>query len=163
MSLVFINKKLIAEIGKKTKFIYRGRTLTAENFFALYTFSEVNICDESLTKLCTILRKRLGTTISTEGLNSRFNYNAIEFMKSFFLKVMIQQNKILEDNFDEFKKVFSRIRILDSTHYSLPENLQEYYCGNGVGVSKAAVKLYLEFDLLTGTFINLGVSSGTKK
>jgi S-adenosylmethionine hydrolase len=156
------NKRLIAETGKKTKFIYRERKLTAENFLALCTFSEANICDESLTKLCTILRKNFGTTISTEGLNSRFNDNAVEFMKSFFLKAMIQQNKILEDNFDEFKKVFSRIRILDSTHYSLPEKLQEYYCGNGGGASKSAVKLHLEFDLLTGTFINLEVSSGTK-
>ena len=139
------NKKLIAETGKKTKFIYRERKLTAETFLALCTFSEVNICDESLTKLCTILRKNFGTTISTEGLNSRFNDNAVEFMKSFFLKAIIQQTKILEENFDEFKKVFSRIRILDSTHYSLPEKLQEYYCGNGGGASKSAVKLHLEF------------------
>lgn len=33
---------------------------------------------------------------------------------------------------------------------------------NGGGVSKSAVKLHLEFDLLTGTFINLEVSIGTK-
>ena len=44
------NKKLIAETGKKTKFIYRERKLTAETFLALCTFSEVNICDPNYSK-----------------------------------------------------------------------------------------------------------------
>jgi hypothetical protein len=156
------NKNLITELGKKTNFVCRERKLTAEKFLALCTFSELNICDESLTKLCTVLRKNFGIAISKEGLNSKFNDTSVEFMKSFFFKTMIQQDEILKDNFQELRKNFSSIRILDSTHYSLPEKFKEHYIGNGGGASKAAVKVHLEFDLLTGNFINLGVSSGTK-
>jgi hypothetical protein len=51
---------------------------------------------------------------------------------------------------------------MDSTHYSLPDNFKNNYVGNGGSASDAAAKIHLEYDLLTGAFLNLKVTSGTK-
>lgn len=54
------------------------------------------------------------------------------------------------------KKVFSRIRVVDSTGFSLPVTYQEDY----VGSTTSGVKVQLEYDLITGQFLHLVVRDG---
>jgi hypothetical protein len=83
-------------------------------------------------------------------------------LRSFLLDLLKKQNEILESDFNKIKEKFKSIRIMDSTSYELPDNLKEYYRGNCGGASEAAAKLHLEYDLLTGSFVNLELTQGTK-
>ena len=67
-----------------------------------------------------------------------------------------------ETTLNSVRNKFNKIRIMDSTHYSLPDNFQNNYVGNGGSASNAAVKIHLEYDLLTGAFLNLELTSGTR-
>lgn len=153
---------MVNELSRKSKFVQRKSKLDALAFLKFCTFGDDGLCEESLSKLCSSLRKQERISISTEGLNLRFNKNGVAFLRSFLLELIKKQNEVLESEFDKIKEKFRSIRIMDSTSYELPDNLKGFYRGNGGGASEAAAKLHLEYDLLTGSFVNLEVTQGTK-
>ena len=70
----------IEEIALKTKFIQRNKNkITAENFFNLNIFSEVNICKDSLNNLCNLIFVEENVLISPQALDERFNEKAVNF------------------------------------------------------------------------------------
>jgi len=158
----FFDPNLINELGKSSNFVQRKSKLTALAFLKFCVFDDDEICKKSLSNLCSILRKEERTSISTEGLNLRFNDNAVGFLKSFLFDLLKKQSNVLDTDFDTIKEKFKRIRIMDSTTFSLPGNLMSFYRGNGGGASEAAVKVNLEYDLLTASFVNLKVTEGTE-
>jgi len=52
--------------------------------------------------------------------------------------------------------------IFPDGNYSANCPFKDKYVGNGGSASEAAAKIHLEYDLLTGAFLNLKVTSGTK-
>ncbi|CAM4303238.1 Transposase IS4 family protein [Bacillus mobilis] len=56
---------------------------------------------------------------------------------------------------------FTRIRILDSTAFQLPAQYASSYKGIGGGGSEAGVKIQLEYELISGEFLETAVSDGT--
>nr|WP_275402116.1 transposase [Shimazuella alba] len=61
----------------------------------------------------------------------------------------------------KYQDVFTRIRILDSTSFQLPDSLAEHYPGSGESSHAAGVKILLEYDLHSGQFLN--VDMGARK
>lgn len=148
-----LSEAKIKELSKQAEFIKRERKMSAIGFVELCLFLEDNICIKTLTDLCTKLFKE-GINISEEGLNKRFNNNAVLFLKSLFLELLNKKTK--EDKeLILLTKSFKRIRILDSTSFQLPESFSKIYKGSGGSASKAGIKFQLEYDLLSGNIINL--------
>ena len=56
---------------------------------------------------------------------------------------------------------FTRIRILDSTAFQLPAQYASSYKGVGGGGSEAGVKIQLEYELISGEFLETAVRDGT--
>ena len=54
---------------------------------------------------------------------------------------------------------FTRIRILDSTSFQLPSPYADTYKGHGGGGSEAGVKIQLEYDLISGEFLETHVGN----
>lgn len=156
------DEKEIRSIASKTKFIQRESKLNSIKFLKLCVFSDDGLCENSLSKLCTLLQRTEKTSITTEGLNLKFNSKSVEFLKEFLLNLISKQDNMFESTLNSVKSKFNKIRVMDSTHYSLPESFKDKYVGNGGSASKAAAKIHLEYDLLTGAFLNLKVTSGTK-
>jgi len=55
---------------------------------------------------------------------------------------------------------FNRIRILDATVFQLPDAFASEYQGSGGSSNTAGVKIQLEYDLLSGQFLNMQLRPG---
>ncbi len=65
--------------------------------------------------------------MSPEGLNQRFNSQAVQFLQQILAYVLHQQlcstNKITT----MYTNYFRRIRVLDSTHFQIPDKFASTY------------------------------------
>lgn len=55
---------------------------------------------------------------------------------------------------------FERIRILDATVFQLPDSFATDYQGSGGSSNTAGLKIQLEYDLLSGQFLNVQLGPG---
>jgi len=153
-STEFLNR-----LSKKTGFVKRKSKLNAETFLAFNTFSSDDLCDKSLSTLCARLAAQYNISISPQALNERFNKRSVAFMQEVFNAMMIKQNNIL--NQENKNLSFNRILVNDATSYGLPEKFNNEFKGSGGSSSKSAIKIQLQYDLLTGSFICCDTYSGT--
>lgn len=105
--------------------------------------------------------------ITKQGLDFRFTKSAVEFMQAMYkeslslFKTKLQLNcQILEQ--------FSSVKLLDSTHINLPNNMEDLYkvCGasykNRKNTTKSALKLQVVFDYLNQMFERLDITEGIR-
>ncbi len=151
--------EVLDEISRRTGFVKRTGKITAESFLALNTFMGEDICEKSLNDLCGRLAAQHNIQISPQALNERFNENSVEFMQEIFNSLMLKQNNILRIKHKEL--FFNRILVNDSTSYELPERFYNEFKGSGGSSSKSAIKIQLQYDLLTGNFLCCDIFDGT--
>ncbi len=151
--------EFLEKLSKKTNFIRRKGKITAETFLAFNTFSSEDMCCKSLGTLCGRFASQYNIEISPQALNERFNDYSTKFMQEVFNSMMISQNKIL--NNENKKMNFGRILVTDSTNYGLPQKFYNEFKGSGGAGSKAAIKIQLQYDLLSGSFLCCDTYSGT--
>lgn len=140
-------------------FLKRNGKVTPVEFLNLCVFVCDEICTTPLSNLATKLEKRIKKPISTQGLNNRFNQYAVDFFKNFLGRLLEKQFKLRKT-----KKLhcFNKIRIADSTGFKLPIEYLDKYPGTGSAKNPmSSIKIQLEFDLLSGQFLNYDIFSGT--
>ena len=57
---------------------------------------------------------------------------------------------------------FNRVIINDSTGFALPKEFKKEFPGSGGSGSPSSIKIQLQYELLTGSFIRVDIFSGTK-
>lgn len=98
--------------------------------------------------------------MSPEGLNQRFNAAAVRLLQR-IVSLLLKQTCYTSGTLpSEYSGYFSRIRILDSTTFQLPDSFAASYKGTGGCSHTAGVKIQLEYDLQIGQFIHLHTSHG---
>ncbi|RNA69565.1 hypothetical protein [Alteribacter keqinensis] len=141
-------------IAKENKFIVRKRNLEVLPFLLLCVSNQVSVGNDTLNDLCKKLSKE-GVRISPHGLNERFNKHAESFLRQIFLHLLNSVNFETQAIHTCF---FSRIRILDSTSFSLPRSYSSYR-----GSTKSGVKIQLEYDILSGEILLIEVQEGRER
>lgn len=154
-------KSYLKRIAKETKFVQRDACLTAEGFISLCTFQDNSICETSLSKLSTILTMDQNIHLSPQALSERFNKHAVEFLKNILRESIIRQNKVLVRNNNNLKNIFNRINVVDATSFKISENLKKIYKGTGGHSANAAVKIQLQYDILSGQILACDVGKAT--
>lgn len=158
--------EIIENISRKTGFTKRKSKLTPEIFLSLCTFWGKDLCTSSLTQLHSKLKANENLSISSQGLDKRFNKNSVEFMETIFTYLMKMQNEILLRKENLLKSHFTSIDITDSSQIILPEEFKKFYIGSGGSSSQASLKIQLQYELLTGAFkecvIKDGISTDTE-
>lgn len=144
-----LNSAMLKEIAIKTKFLKKDSKFSPEKFISLCVFSDNHICENSLEELSTWLRVNENLLITKQGINTRFNNESVEFLKSLFSRLMMAQSKLLSRNERRLKSTFNSIDICDATSYKIHKKLKEHYKGSG---TDAIVKIQFEYDLLSGEF-----------
>lgn len=116
----------------------------------------------SLMDICADLLEEYGVEITKQGVNERFNAEAVLF----FNRVL---DHLLSTEFNDAKDVeglsgFNRVRIKDSTKFALPRAFAEKYkgCGGVLANSEAMISIQYEYDLLSGKTMDLRLTDGLK-
>ncbi|MBJ8205769.1 IS4 family transposase, partial [Bacillus cereus] len=111
----------LEQIAREIGFVRRKSKYRAQDLVALCVWLSQNIAHTSLAQLCSRLEANTGISMSPEGLNQRFNSQAVQFLQQLLAHLLHQQfcssNKVptLYTNY------FRRIRVLDSTHFQVPD------------------------------------------
>ena len=151
----FFNKTA-TKIGKTVSFVKRKSKLTAKLFaesLVLGCLLNPNITLEEMRQLI----KQRGVRITKQGLNKRFNSEAIELMKNLF-KESLKQFKTEKRDVIKLLKPFSNVFILDSSNISLPPNLKNLYKGFGGGASEAGLKIQMLLDYVNGQIKDVAIT-----
>lgn len=148
------------QLARKIGFVQRRSKYRAQDLVALCVWLSKNIAHTSLTQLCSRLEANTCISMSPEGLNQRFNPQAVQFLQQLLAHLLHQQFCSSSKIPTLYTNYFRRIRILDSTHFQIPDKFTSTYQGSGGSGQSAGVKIQLEYDLLSGQFLHVHVGSG---
>lgn len=155
-----LNINEINTIAKKSKFVQRQSNINAKDFILFNTFYGEEVCKVSLSQLASKYDAIFNVAVSKQAVNKRFNKYAVEFMKEIFNQLMFSQNSILNNLKNTL--YFHRIIINDSTGFNLPKEFADEFFGSGGSASPSAIKIQLQYELLSGMFMKADIFSGTK-
>jgi len=147
--------KSLEKLARETGFLKRKRQLTPEAFLALCVLQAQPSARSSLGRMCSYLHLENNLSISEEGLNQRFSTKGVRFLKELLCRLVQSRFSTKEQPLIS-RLSFSRIRILDSTGFSLPMQFPDGYAGS----DSSGVKVQLEYDLLSGNFLYGRVREG---
>ena len=155
-----LSPAVLKDIAKHVGFVKRASKYQANELIALCVWLSQEIGSTSLPQLCSRLEASTGVSMSAEGLNQRFNQAAVAYLREVFRALLAQKlcaNQSLPAN---LMSTFKRIRILDATVFQLSDPFALHYQGSGGSSNTAGVKIQLEYDLLSGQFLNVQVGPG---
>src|SRR4051794_22657177 len=156
----FLSPTALQEIAKKTNFVQRTSKHQGNELVALCVWLSQKVASTALTQLCSRLEASTGVLMSPEGLNQRFNSAAVAFLRAVFTSLMNQKLCATQSLSSDILSIFKRIRILDATVFQLPDSFATDYQGSGGSSNTAGVKIQLEYDLLSGRFLNVQLGPG---
>jgi hypothetical protein len=156
----FLSPTALQEIAKKTNFVQRTSKYQGNELVALCVWLSQKVASTALTQLCSRLEASTGVLMSPEGLNQRFNSAAVAFLRAVFTSLMNQKLCATQSLSSDILSIFKRIRILDATVFQLPDSFSTDYQGSGGSSNTAGVKIQLEYDLLSGRFLNVQLGPG---
>lgn len=135
------------QIAKETGFIQRKRKVTAKDFIHLILCMHGDLSTCTLQKLSTTFSMAQKMCLSRNGMDKKFTPQAVLFLQRviemIMMKLFIGQTTLPPEC---LTLPFSRFRVIDSTHVSIPEHLQEQAKQRG----QFSQKIQLEVDLLSG-------------
>ncbi|AMM95803.1 transposase (plasmid) [Peribacillus simplex] len=156
----FLSPIVLQETAKQVGFVQRSSKYQANGLITLCVWLSQEVASTSLTQLCSRLEASMGVLISPEGLNQRFNPAAVAFLREVFTSLLTQNLCLNHSLSSHMISAFERIRILDATVFQLPDSFATNYQGSGGSSHTAGVKIQLEYDLLSGQFLNVQVGPG---
>jgi hypothetical protein len=143
--------------GKKTGFVQRERVVTGAGFAQALVFSYMAAPSSTRVDV-NQTAANAGMTLSTQGLDKRFNAKAAYFLDS-LLGEAVQQIISVQPQRQSLLSRFNGVYISDSTIVGLPEALAGVFQGNN-GQTDAAAKVAVQWDLNRGS-LGLWLSDGT--
>ncbi|MFB6803459.1 IS4 family transposase [Peribacillus butanolivorans] len=156
----FLSPLVLQETAKQMGLVQRSSKYQAAELIALCVWLSQEVASTSLTQLCSRLEASTGVLMSPEGLNQRFNPAAVTFLREVFTSLLTQKLCLNQSLSSDMISTFKRIRILDATVFQLPDSFATNYQGSGGSSNTAGVKIQLEYDLLSGQFLNVQLGPG---
>jgi hypothetical protein len=98
--------------------------------------------------------------ITKQSLQERFNEFAVAFMSS-LVKVQLSRQLPVIEKTDTYRH-FNRLRVKDSTRYTVPKEYASIFKGQGGIGTKAQISIQYEYDLFSGTPIALELTSACR-
>ena len=155
-----LSGELIERLALETGFVKRKSKLNGNRFLELLMFNCQEDKLQSLDCLTDDLEVEHGESISKQGLDARFNPQAVLFLKNILSNMLSKQ---LGNNLDcNGKSVFTSCRLRDSSKFGLPEEYSNVYKGYGRATRASLISIQYEFDLLSGNQIDLQLTSGCR-
>lgn len=153
----YFSKRELNRLGKEAGFTQRTSKLDGATFLSLIVFHREDLKSQSLNGLCLSAMHDHNIDIKKQSLHERFNSSAVLFLKR-VLEELISKNMNSNPIIEQMQG-FSCVRIKDSTSFQVGENATKKYPGSGGHGSSAAVRIQFEFDLLTGSILDLSLNA----
>jgi len=95
-------------------------------------------------------------------MQERFNERAVAFMKSILSTLL--ENQLKSTVKEESLSFFNRVRVKDSTRFTLPPSYASIYQGQcgAVANSESMISIQYEYDLLSSSTLDLRLTTGTR-
>jgi hypothetical protein len=138
------------QAGVSTGFIKRVREFTGATFAQTVILGQMQEGEISMSSL-SMFARNVGVNVSTQAIDKRFNSNAAAFL-FLLLDATFTQVVAADPVAVPLLKRFASVIVEDSTTLGLPDELEEIWqgCGDATSGSKAAFKMQIRHDLLTG-------------
>ena len=154
------SKDFLEGLARKYKFVQRKSTLDASSFVNMLMFASGPSNQLSLEDLANDFCEQNEISISKQGLHERFNDFSVDFMQALLKEQLAGQLPSVQNA--EVYKHFKRVRIKDSTRYSVPKEYASVYKGQGGIGTPAQISIQYEYDLLTGNAMDLKLTSACR-
>lgn len=129
-------------------------------FFDLLMYDVGSGKPKSLNQIIIEAESEHGIELSKQGLDKKFNDRAIDFLKRLIEKQL--QAKINQQIESEWLKKFRRVTIKDGTRFDIPGKFKDILPGSGGSASKAGACIQFEYDLKTGSIIQLDITPANR-
>lgn len=135
--------------------------MPASCFVNTLMFAEYNQANVSLPDLTADLNQMYGVDISKEAMHKRFTSEAVNFLQSILNRLLSQQLALNEKG--NWPHHFKRIKIKDSTKFSLPDNYNNTYAGyNNFSKKNGLMCLQYEYDLVSSNWLSIAITKGLR-
>ncbi len=133
----------------------RSGLLNGFTFLCLLTINSDDLATESLNDLVTKLELEYGINMKKQSLDERFNQHAVCFLKKAVGELLNKHCSKVDSLMGcaQFKKIL----IKDSVCFQVDASLAEYFPGCGGSGSPATVRIQFEYDLVSGTIVDLSL------
>ena len=155
---IFSGEKL-DQIARTTKFVQRSSMLTPDKFLDTLFKDASSESGMSLLDYSNDLSSVHQVSISTQGVDDRFNDYAVKFMRTLLSHVFSAQ---ISRSFDDsFLKDYSSVRVWDSTKLELPKHMKVDFPGFGGSASPSGISIQYRYDLKNRTGSSLDIYPAT--
>jgi hypothetical protein len=146
--------------AKETGFCRRKSKLNPFVFFDLMMYDSSSAKPKSLNQLAIEALSVHDIGISKQGMDKKFSEQALAFLKHLIEKQLsVELGQQIEAG---WLSLFNRVIIKDATRFELPESYKDYLPGSGGAASKAGACLQLEYDLKSGSIIDLNLTAANR-
>src|SRR5256884_9826128 len=152
----------VEQLAREVGFVKRKGVLSGADFVHSLILGWLQEPEITLDGLTQVLERR-EVSISAPGLSQRFTPEAATLLQRVLERLCAEQMQV-EPVEIALLKQFSAVIVEDSTTIVLPPELAEVWrgCGGSVGMSEAAIKLFVRWDVLTGELQGPGLEQGRR-
>jgi hypothetical protein len=148
------------ELARQTGFVIRQRKVSGSNFAQTVVFSAMANPDATKDRRLTTAAI-VGLVITEKGLEKRFDARAAVFLRELLRSAV--SKVVASPVMIPLLRRFTAVEVFDSSTVALPEELANIFRGGRSGTTtseKAAVKLTVGLDLLSGALCGPALSAG---
>jgi DDE family transposase len=146
------------QLARQTRWSQRKGKIDPFEFLTSLTFGQMSASRPTLSSQA----QSLAEPVTRQGIDQRFNPQAVEYMKASFAHVMAQTLDWSPAHplAEQLRTHFEALYLLDSTCFDCPESLKELFPSCGGDGSAANVKVLLRYELIAGRLEPLHVLEG---
>src|SRR5439155_17119411 len=146
--------------ARRSGFVKRASKITGKIFLALVTFGVWSDAATTLAQLAakvTPLGEQL--EVSPEALHQRMNKCALVFLQEMIRKALTKVQTLDQVCDDGLFTYFTKVYLVDSTGFGLPESLQDLFPGSGGSATKAGAKIQTVWDYKSSRFDHFALTA----
>jgi len=156
-----LSGKNVEECAKEAGFVKRTSLVNGNRFLELLLLNSTKGALLSLEDLARDFEASYGLSISKQGIDERFNQEAVIFLKKIMTHLVEQHLSMKMNTNKEYR--FTACRLKDSTRFGLPDSYSKVYKGHGGATNvQSMISIQYEFDLFTGNHLDLNLTSGCR-
>jgi hypothetical protein len=148
------------QLARQTRWSQRKGKIDSFEFLTSLTFGQMTASRPTLSSQA----QSLAQPVTRQGIDQRYNPEAVEYVKTSFAHVMAQTLdwSPTHPQAQQLRAHFQALYLLDSTGFDCPDSLKELFPSCGGDGSAANVKVLLRYELIAGRLEPLHVLEGKR-